>query len=285
MEKIPFSRRPQSPSRRRERLLWFAGLAAVLALFFVSGAMPQTPSGQTTRTTVVPAAAEAPANGSPMDEPLRLLAEAKRGYENVRDYTCVLIKRERLRGQIQPENVISMKVRTQPFSVYLRWQQPKAMAGQEACYVVGKNEGKMRVHATGLLGVAGWVSLDPTDERAKKSSNHAITEAGIGNLLARFSRSWEKEKTLNLTRVRIGEYEYNKRRCIRVEAIHPDNHSGQFISYRSILYFDKETHLPIRVETYDWPQPKGKADGELMEVYSYVNMKLNVGLTDEAFNY
>jgi hypothetical protein len=220
-----------------------------------------------------------------MDEPLRLLAEARNAYKEVRDYTCVLVKKERMRGQLQPENVISMKVRCEPFSVYLRWQQPKTMANQEACYVAGKNEGKMRVHAAGLIGVAGWVSLDPTDERAKKNSNHAITEAGIGNLINRFTKSWEREKGLNVTRVRVGEYDYNKRRCVRVEAIHPDNNGGQFVSYRSVLYFDKETHLPIRVETYDWPRQGGSPEGDLMEVYSYVNMKLNVGLGDDAFNY
>jgi hypothetical protein len=263
--------------------VWFAGVAATLAMILVSNASPQTPSGRTTRTTVPPQSTTEPT--SPMQEPLRLITEARKAYEEVRDYTCVLIKRERVRGQLQPESVISMKVRSQPFGVYLRWQQPKNVAGQEACYVAGKNEGKMRVHSTGLLGVAGWVSLDPNDERAKKTSNHSITEAGIGNLIARFAKSWEREKDLNLTRVRVGEYEYNKRRCVRVEATHPDNRGGQFLTYRSVVYFDKETHLPIRVEAYDWPHQGGNTEGELLEVYSYVNLKLNVGLSDETFNY
>jgi len=268
---------------RRARQLWFAGLAATFTLFLATNALTQSPQTQTARTTVPPLASAPTTN--PMDEPLRLLAEARQAYRDVQDYTCVLVKKERMRGEIQPENVVGMKVRTQPFSVYLRWQQPKAMAGQEACYVAGKNDGKMRVHATGILGVAGWVSLDPNDERAKKNSNHAITEAGIGNLLARFTKSWEKEKDLNLTRVRVGEYDYNKRRCVRVETTHADNKGGQFISYRCVLYFDKQTHLPIRLETYDWPRAGGSSDGELMEVYSYVNMKINVGLGDDAFNY
>jgi hypothetical protein len=271
----------QRPNRQ---LLGIISLLAAAPLF-ASNLVSQTLAGQTARTTVSPQITPAAPAANPMKEPLRLLAEARRAYQDVRDYTCTLIKKERIRGELQPECVISMKVRSEPFSVYLRWQQPKTMAGQEACYVTGKNDGKMRVHATGLLGVAGWVTVDPNDERAKKTSNHAITEAGIGNLMARFTKSWEKEKDLNLTRVRIGEYEYNKRRCVRVETIHPDNRGGQFITYRSILYFDKETHLPIRVETYDWPSKAGSANGELMEVYSYINMKLNVGLGDETFSY
>jgi hypothetical protein len=273
------------PARFRQRLLWFLGLTSVLALFIVSSASPQAPSGPTTRTTVSAQAAPSGESASPLDEPLRLIGEARKSYEQVRDYTCILIKKETMRGQMQPESVIVMKVRNEPFSVYLRWQQPKTMAGQEACYVAGKNEGKMRVHASGLIGAVGWVSLDPNDERAKKNSNHAITEAGIGNLIARFNKYWEREKGLGLTRIRVSEYEYNKRRCTRVEATHPEKKDGSFLTYRSVLYFDKETHLPIRVEAYDWPRPGGNKDGELMEVYSYINMRVNVGLGDEAFNY
>ena len=272
------ARNSHSPFRRRQRQLWFAALTASLTVLLASGALPQTTA---TRSTVPPQAAST----SPMDEPLRLLADARKAFQDVRDYTCVLIKKERLRGVMQPDNVVTMKVRNQPFSVYLRWQQPKALAAQEACYVAGKNDGKMRVHSTGLPGVVGWVSLDPADERAKKNSNHAITEAGVGNLLTRYTKAWEAEKVLNLTRVKIGEYEFNKRRCVRVETRHPEKPEARFVAYRSVVYFDKETHLPIRVEVYDWPRQGANAEGELMEVYSYINMKLNVGLGDESFNY
>ena len=49
------------------------------------------------------------------------------------------------------------------------------------------------------------------------------------------------------------------------------------------LYFDKETHLPVRVECYDWPHFDGDK-GEPIEVYSYVNLRANVGLGDVHFN-
>src|SRR6516225_370550 len=82
---------------------------------------------------VIPAAAFS--TGNPMDEPLRLIAAARQTYEQVHDYTCLFVKRERIRGQLQPENLIEMKVLTQPFSVYLRWLAPQPTSGQEACYV------------------------------------------------------------------------------------------------------------------------------------------------------
>jgi len=178
-----------------------------------------------------------------------------------------------------------MKIRTQPFSVYLRWLKPTELAGQEACYVAGRNDGMMRVHSTGLLGVVGFVSIDPKDPRALEHSRHSITEAGVGNLLDRFGSRWEMERQWNGTKVTVGEYMYNKRRCARVETVHPANPGQRYIFYRSVLYFDKEHHLPIRVENYDWPHAGGDPRGDLAESYSYADLKLNVNLPDVLFNH
>lgn len=222
---------------------------------------------------------------SPLTVPLRLIHEAQQAYQNVHDYTCLLIKQERMNGHLPPVNVIDMKVRTQPFSVYLRWTQPRTEVGQEVCYVAGRNDGKMRVHAKGLLGTVGFVSLDPNDPRARQTSRRNITEAGIGNMIESFARAWEEEIRLNLPmQVNVAEYEYNHRRCMRVETIHPTNANGHFLYYRDVVYFDKETHLPIRLEFYDWPRQTGDT-GQLVEVYSFANMRLNVGLGDEVFNH
>jgi hypothetical protein len=182
-------------------------------------------------------------------------------------------------------SVIEMKVRTQPFSVYLRWLQPRAEAGQEVCYVARRNDGKMRVHPKGVLGAVGFISLDPNDPRARQTSRRSITEAGIGNMIDRFARAWENERRLNLTtQVNVAEYAYEGRRVTRVETIHPTNPDRHFLYYRDVVYFDKETHLPIRLEFYDWPRQQGDA-GQLVEVYSFTQMRLNVGLGDEVFNH
>ncbi len=261
--------RPPCPSTRR---LWIVAVAGLAALAVSAAISPLANS-------------QSPPAASPLDEPLRILADARQSYQNVRDYTCTMIKKERLNGQLQPDNVVRMKVRNQPFSVYLGWVAPKESAGQEACYVVGKYNGQMRVHSQGILGVVGFVTMATNDPRVLANTKHSITEAGIGNLITRFERTWQQERALGLTQTRVAEYEYNKRRCMRVETFHPDNRGGQFTSYRTVLYFDKENRLPIRIEVYDWPRQGGAADGELIEVYSYIDLRVNVGLGDEAFNY
>lgn len=272
---------------------WFYVGVGVLGLVLLGAGQPPISSPPPPPPPSAPrpmdsTAANAPVapSASPMDEPLRLIHEAQKAYQNVRDYTCLLVKRERVNGMLPPDTVMEMKVRTQPFSVYLKWIQPHQEAGQEVCYVAGRNDGKMRVHPKGVLGsFAGFVSLDVNDPRVRRTSKNSITEAGIGNAIERFARAWETERQHNLTtQVQVGEYEYNRRRCIRVETVHPTNGNGHFLYYRDVVYFDKETHLPVRLEFYDWPRQAGDS-GQLVEIYSFANMRLNVGLGDNVFTH
>jgi hypothetical protein len=277
------------------RRWWYYGTIGVLGLIFLGASQPPNspaPPGQPSAPQPTGSAAPTgqtpvpPQQVSPMDAPIRLIQEAQKAYQNVRDYTCLLIKQERINSRLSPRNIMEMKVRAQPFSVYLRWLEPRGEAGQEVCYVTGKNDGKMRVHPKGVLGsFAGFISLDPNDPRARQTSKRSITEAGIGNMIERFARAWDNERRLNLTsQVQVAEYEYNRRRCTRVEILHPDNGNGHFLYHRDVLYFDKESHLPIRVEFYDWPRQQGDP-GQLVEVYSFANMRINVGLGDAVFDH
>jgi hypothetical protein len=288
--------------RRRSRLWYLTGVG-VLGLALLGGQypanpptnsippvpppgpqpMPQEAQGQ----AVVPTAAAVPvAPTNAMEQAVVLLEQARTAYAAVQDYTCLLVKRERAaNGTMPPDNLVQMKVRVQPFSVFLHWQAPPSMAGQEVCYVAGRNDGKMRVHPVGLLGAVGFISLDPNDPRVRQNSRHSISEAGIGNIIDRYARAWETERNHpEGTHITIAEFEYNRRRCYRVEALHPADSRGRFPCYRSLVYFDKENHLPIRVEVYDWPRRPGDT-GELIESYSFANLRLNVGLGDPVFNH
>jgi hypothetical protein len=226
-----------------------------------------------------------PVAASPLARPLALIAAARQSFAEVEDYTCLLVKRETMRGQLQPEQVIEMKVRNRPFSVHMRWQKPKAHEGQEVCYVAGRNNGLMRVKGPGLLGAIGFVNLEPRDPKAMQTSRHSITAAGIGNLIERYAERWENEAKLNRTRVRVNDFEFNQRKCARIETMHPGSKPGDYYAYRNVLFIDKENHLPIRSEMYDWPQPDGKPEGELMECFSFVDLQLNVKLPSDAFNH
>ena len=252
-------------------------LAMVLAGLFVSCgsviAQTQQP-GQ-----VVPARAEL----SPLDQPIAWLQEAKRNMGAVKDYKCTLVSQERVKGELLPQATIDFRMKTEPFSVSMRWLAPDKSRGQEVYYVEGKNQNKMRVKSPIFPNVVGFVSVDVNDPRVLQNSRHTIREAGLGNMIDQNLKHWTTARPLGQTKVSVADYKYNNRDCIRLEvsALTP-----QASSYccRSIIYLEKESKIPMRIENYDWPRQGGTPGGDLIESFSYVNLQFNVGLKDADFN-
>jgi hypothetical protein len=259
-------------SRTRIPLL---GLALATAGLFALAATAQQPNG------VVQASQTIPAKSS--DRGSQLITEAKSSFARVKDYMGTLVKEERVNGRPQPEQYISFRIREQPFSVHLKWTSPKQFDGQEAVYVAGKNDNKMRAKGSGLSGMVGFVSIDPTDPRAMKDNRHGITETGIGHLIERLSHGCELDRRFSPYQVEttIRDFMFQQKQCTGLETVHKVN-NGQFYCYRTVVYFDKQTKLPIRFEAYDWPT-KSAPGGEKIECYSYIDLKFNIGLTDAAF--
>lgn len=220
-----------------------------------------------------------------MDQAIALLTEARLHFQNVRDYECRLVKRERVNGTLLPERVMRMKVRNKPFSVYMRGESPVADKGMEICYVEGRNQGMMRVHPAGIQGTLGFWSVDPHDPRAFEKNRHCITEAGLAHLLESTARYWEMERRVNKTLVHITDEELGGHACTRIETIHPNRNAGSFYGFRCVLWLDKATHLPIGAETYDWPRRGGTEGGDLLESYRFLDLRCNIGLSDDTFHH
>jgi hypothetical protein len=189
-----------------------------------------------------------------------------------------------LDGQMQM-NTMTLKVRHEPFSVAMEWHGPAQKKGRRAIYVHGKNDGKMVVKHLITL------KLDPAESIKRKESRHTILEAGILNLINRYEASWEREQTMGLTdlsveekieSIKIGDQTYTHP-CHCVTSRHPADSRGTFEYYIAKVYFDKSSGLPIRTECYEFPSA-GFPDGRLVERYTYLDLKLNAGLTEADFS-
>lgn len=215
---------------------------------------------------------------SPADAFARLVADAKRTVPHVRDYTATLVKRERVGGKLLDEESAALKARAKPFSVHLKFDAPAAAAGKEACFVTDKHQGKMRAKCNGLLAAVGFVTIALDDSRAMATNRHTVAEAGIVHLVERVADLDTKGAT-----VRVAEYSFDGRPCTRAELTYPERHPGAYAPV-CVTYFDAETRLPVRFEAYDRPAP-GESAPRLLECYSYLRIKYNVGLTDADFDY
>jgi hypothetical protein len=213
---------------------------------------------------------------------LRVIDQCQARYESVRDYVCTFSKRERINGRMTTPHVMLMKARTRPRSVYLKFRQPAA--GREAIFIEGRHAGKVLAHDVGLGRlIAGTLHLDPIGARAMSDCRHPITEAGIGPLLNTVETRWTAELDSSESRVEFREGQLvGSRPCSVIEVTHsrPD---PDFMFYQVQLYIDHELGLPIHFEAYDWPA-KPKALPELVEEYTYSDLRLNVGLGDIDFD-
>ena len=219
---------------------------------------------------------------TPITRALAAIEDCQVRYRELRDYTCTFTKRERIKGQMTPLHLLTMKVRTEPRSIYLKFQQPSA--GREAIYIVGQHNGKVLAHDVGINRfLAGTLHLDPNGGRAMEDCRHPISEAGIGPLLTTLETRWSSElDPAEAVVIFHNEQMVGGRRCMMIETTHPEKRP-EFMFYRVRLFIDEEIGLPIHFEAYDWPIAPGML-ADIVEEYSYRDLKLNVGLSDIDFD-
>jgi hypothetical protein len=278
---------------RREVLRLLGGLAGLGWLIQDGGwARGDDPSPRPTRRVPVTrtpervaasegASASAPAK-HPLDAPLERLYSCRETMKKVKDYTCTFARREEVRGDLTDYEYIYLKCRNEPFAVYLYWVQPHA--GREAIFAEGKYDGRLIVHETGLKdAVAGTIDLDPHGERAMKNSRHPITEAGITKMIDQFIEGAERERRYGECEVQFFKNaKVDGRTCSWFEIKHPVLRR-QFLYHVLRVYIDDELNLPIRMEAYDWPRRRNEK-ARLIEEYTFMKLKLNVGLTELDFD-
>ncbi len=214
---------------------------------------------------------------------------AKQGVEGVRamqDYSCDFMKRERIDGELGEHQHIFMKVRHEPFSVYMRFKGPDSMKGQEVIYVRDKNDGNLLAHPTGIKKrLVGTVSLKPNSMLAMSGNRYPITEVGILHLVERLIEVGDHDVQFGECEVDLfRDAKINDRSATCIQVVHPVPRRN-FLFSLARIYVDDELNVPVRYEAYDWPKANDP-DGEpvLIEEYTYYNVKLNNGFKDLDFS-
>jgi hypothetical protein len=231
------------------------------------------------------AQAAAPAGQHPLQPALEL---AQRGLSQLRstikDYSCTMVKRERIDGKLNDHEYMFAKVRHEPFSVYLYFLSPDSVKGQEVIYVDGRNDGNMFAHAgSGVRAMVGTVTLKPNGALAMQGNRYPVTELGVENLAKRLVEVAEHDKQFGECEVNFyPNAKVNGRVCTCVQVVHPVPRRN-FRFHLARVFIDDEYLIPVRYEAYDWPQEQG-GQPVLMEEYTYMNVKVNNGFTDADFD-
>ncbi|HEX2477031.1 MAG TPA: DUF1571 domain-containing protein [Lacipirellulaceae bacterium] len=199
---------------------------------------------------------------------------------NVRDYSCTLVKRERVDGELGEHQHILLKVRHEPFSVYMNFLKP--FQGREVVYVDGQNNNKLIVLEAGWKRVAGKLPLDPNGARAMNGQKHPITKVGIRNLTAALIRRMEADIKYSECEVLTKDEKIGDRPATMVQVIHPIPRQN-FDAHIARVFFDNELGIPIHYDSFLWPQQQG-GQPPLDESFTYMNLKINNGFTPRDFD-
>jgi hypothetical protein len=251
---------------------------------------------------VANAAMSAPKPSMPMETPGK--AALQRGLEmarqslvisqtEIRDYTAILVKREQVGGTVGEHEYMTIKVRNrkvsgnqiiQPFSVYIGFLKPAAVKGREVIYVENRNDGKMVAHEGGLKG--RWLptmSLPVDGMLAMRGQRYPLTEIGVENMIVKLIERGEKAMRYEdvTCEFRRGA-KLKDRVCTVLEVTQPTQRADAEF-YQAQVFMDDQLNMPIRYVAYHWPTRAGEP-GEVIEEYNYLNLQVNVGLTDDDFD-
>ena len=205
---------------------------------------------------------------------------------DIKDYSAILYKQERIDGTLQEQEVAYVKVRHNPFSVHMFFLAPHK--GRECLYVAGPNGEKSDLHArdSGFRKKLGVFKLDPDGRLAMAGQKYPITKLGIRNLTTELIEVASNDVNYGECEVRTLQTTIgtptDKRPVTVIEVVHPTERRN-FRFHKAQVFIDNELGVPIRYAAYLWPKNPGE-ESPLEEAYTYLNLKVNNGFTDADFN-
>lgn len=211
---------------------------------------------------------------------------AIKAISSYKGYSCTFHKREWAKGLLVGarliDETIDMKIRHEPFSVYLHFRLPKGKLGTEALYVKGKNNGNVVAHSTKFFSsLLGTIRVPPTDSKIMADNRYPITNIGMKNILLTLKKNAKKYKdeTQDFAITLVKDRKIDGRPCKCIELYNPTP-SKKFPLSSARLYIDRKWNVPIGYESYE----KHGEKMQLVEFYRYTKIKFNPGLKDSDFD-
>jgi len=206
----------------------------------------------------------------------RLKDSLNANWSRIKDYTCELAKREKIKGKMQEKQTIFLKFR-KPCDLYLTWiKNPNK--GRELIYRQGVDE-KVIVHEGGvILGLAS-VRLALDSSLLMAETNHSLTHLDIGYTIKTIYDNLFRGLKSGEVKLKFKGVEFTDgRRLYLVESWFAKNSAKGYYAPHTLMGHDSQTGLPLKISNY-------AADDQLFEEFYWGKVRFNAGLTDKDFDY
>ena len=213
-----------------------------------------------------------------------MLEDALTRLEKIESYTAKFEKQERIEGELSERQVLSTKIRHEPFSVYFKYEE--GAVGQEVLFPISGQDPRMLVKSAKLGGRLPTMKLDPNSPLVMSESRYPITMAGIRELtkMTLEIRQQDVRKPQGSVRIDLRDDVRFDGRSVYAYTVDYSNAKVSPTYRRCILYIDKQLKLPVFVRNWTWSdQADGSTSGEfddstLIEYYAFRKINTNAGL-------
>jgi len=200
----------------------------------------------------------------------------------IRDYNAIVMKQERINGELADKEVAFIKVRHQPFSVYMYFLGENK--GRECLYnsTTSDAPGKLIARDCGFKKRLGKFTLDPEGRLAMAGQKYPIMKLGLRELTQELVTVASNDVEFGECDVTTGQGTMEGRPITWLKVVHPVQRNNFRFNIAQV-FIDNELQIPVRYNAYTWPeQPGGKP--VLEESYTYLKVNINNGYTDADFD-
>lgn len=216
----------------------------------------------------------------------------EKGYEFLKqkpDYTATVFLQERVGGALCDPQVVNLKMRHEPLSVYMKWLVGDK--GRELLYVEGTNGGDMLVKVGGIKGkLLPPLKLNPVGDIAMREARHPATEIGMLELARQLIENRENDlrRESGVHCRMLDDQIFDERDCYCF-LVWFDSRDLSPVYRKSLLLVDKEWCIPVVIQNYTWPvnediDPSELDNETLVEHYRYSSVNFNQQLADADFD-
>ncbi len=221
-----------------------------------------------------------PSPADPFQNMLKRLRASLLAVQQISSYSATLEQQVEVGGTLHEPEFIDLKLRREPFSVYLIWQHDQ----QEVLYVAGQNDGKLLARPKrGIAAIRGVWRLRPDSSAAMKGARYPVTELGIEKLCEQALRFHQGR---NFSPAGID--------CTQAACVIDGRPATKFTLVfdapgnapeysRSVLMFDDQSQLLVSLENDRWGE-HSEHPHPLLERYVYHAVVPANDMSDDDFS-